>query len=117
MKIWLIMVIVLTGCNTHHSFMDKALVGYVDSQHVVVVFPAGERDGVKYYRPKFQSDCPYNKYYQDDDSSTECMIRETRIADLRPYRDHVPAVTAKGSSTIHDSLEEVNSSISIPDNI
>jgi len=97
--------------------MDKALVGYVYSQHAVVVFPAGERNGVKYYRSQFASDCSYNKYYQDDDSSIGCMIRESRLVDLRPYRQHIPTVTAKDSSTIHQSLNDVNSSNHIPDNI
>lgn len=69
---------VLTGCTTHYSFMDRALVGYVDNQ-AVVVFPAGERNGVKYYRPQFVSECPCNKYYQDDDSSTGCVIKKSRI--------------------------------------
>lgn len=115
-KLLLIIALLITGCNAHHSFMDNALVGYVDSR-AVVMFPAGERNGVKYYRPQFASECPYNKYYQDDDSSTGCMVRESRIADLRPYRQHVPTVTARDSSTIHETLNDVNSSSHIPDNI
>jgi len=90
MKI-LIMVIALmaTGCTTQHSFMNNAFIGYVDNQ-AVVLFTAGTRNGVKYYRPQFQSDCHYNKYYQDDNNSTECLIRESRIVDLHPYKEHIP---------------------------
>jgi len=75
------------GCTTTHSFMDKAHVGYVDNK-AVVLFDASTCNGVKYYRPRFQSDCGriYNKSYQDDNSSTVCLIRDTRIAELHPYR-------------------------------
>ncbi len=117
MKLWLMMVIVLTGCNTHHSFMDKALVGYVDSQHAVVVFPAGERNGVKYYRSQFASECSYNKYYQDDDSSIGCMIRESRLVDLHPYIEHKSKVIVRQVDNNHDNFDNVNSLIHIPDNI
>lgn len=117
MKTLLIAVLfVLTGCTTHYSFMDKALVGYVDNQ-AVIVFPTGERNGVKYYRPQFQSDCHYNKMYQADNNSTGCMIRESRLANLHPYREHVPKVMPQHSSTVHDSLDSVNSTTHIPDNI
>ncbi|WP_445336068.1 hypothetical protein ACSR9E_14030 [Citrobacter koseri] len=76
-----------TGCTTTHSFMDKAMIGYVEGQ-AIVMFPAGERNGVKMYRPQFHSDCGkvYNKIYQMDNGSTGCLIRESRIADLHPYR-------------------------------
>ncbi len=85
----LVTALMATGCTTQHSFMNNAFVGYVDNQ-AVVLFNAGTRNGVKYYRPQFQSDCHYNKYYQDDNNSTECLIRESRIADLRPYKEHIP---------------------------
>ena len=117
MKTFLIAVLfVLTGCAKHYSFMDKALVGYVDNQ-AVVVFPAGERNGVKYYRVLLQSDCYYNKMYQADNNSTGCMIRESRLANLHPYREHVPKVVPQHSSIVHDSLEGVNSTVHIPDDI
>ncbi|WP_227535314.1 hypothetical protein, partial [Klebsiella pneumoniae] len=47
----------------------------------VVLFDAGTRNGVKYYRPQFQSDCGriYNPIYQMDNGSTTCLIREERI--------------------------------------
>lgn len=112
-----LLVMVLTGCNTHHSFMDKALVGYVDNQHAVVVFPAGERNGVKYYRPQFQSDCYYNKIYETDNSSTGCMIRESRLVDLHPYIEHKSKVIVRQVDNDHDNFDNVNSLIHIPDNI
>lgn len=89
MKILIVMLVVLlTGCGSvHHSFMDKAFVGTVDNKATIVLFDAGTRNGVKYYRPQFQSDCGriYNQIYQADNGSTGCMIRESRIAGLRPY--------------------------------
>ncbi len=73
-----LMLLLSVGCSTHHSFMDNAYVGYIENR-AVVMFDAGTRNGVKYYRPQFQSDCGhvYNKTYQDDNSSTGCKIRET----------------------------------------
>lgn len=101
-KLILIVALLVTGCSTQHSFMDRALVGYVDN-HAVVLFPAGERNGVKLYRPQFQSECSYNKYYQDDNSSTGCLIRESRIVDLRPYKKHVPR-KVQGSNSISNNI-------------
>jgi len=115
-KLILIIALLITGCNAHHSFMDNAMVGYVDSR-AVVMFPAGERNGVKYYRPQFTSECPYNKYYQDNDSSTGCMVREARIADLHPYREHVSKVMPHHTDSIHIGLEGVNSPSHISDNL
>lgn len=77
-----------TACTSHHSWMDKAYVGYVD-QKAVVLFDAGIRNGTKYYRPQFQSDCHYNKAFFDEQSSTGCVINEARIADIHPYNEHV----------------------------
>jgi len=78
-----------TACSSvHHSWMDKAFVGYVDQQ-AVVLFEAPMRNGVKYYRPQFQSQCHYNKAFFDEHSSTGCVINEARIADLHPYSVHV----------------------------
>ncbi|MBK0077878.1 hypothetical protein IAE49_01190 [Kosakonia sp. S58] len=107
-----------TGCTTTHSFMDKAYVGYVNNK-AVVLFDAGTRNGVKYYRPQFQSDCGriYNKSYQDDNSSTGCLIRDTRIAELHPYREHVSKVMLHQTDRVHDWLEGVNSPSYIPDNL
>jgi len=78
------------GYSNTHSFMDKAQVGYVDN-NAVVLFDAGTRNGVKYYRPQFKRDCGrlYSKLYKDDNTSTGCFIRDSRIADLHPYREHV----------------------------
>lgn len=114
-KLILIIALLATGCS-NHSFMDRALMGYVDN-HAVVLFPAGERNGVRYYRPQFQSECSYNKYYQDDSSSTGCLIRESRIADLRPYKQHVPRKGAGDYSTNHEYIEGVSDSTSLNDNI
>lgn len=75
----------LSGCSTTHPWMDQAMVGTVDSEQVVVIFPAG--DG--YYRPQFSSDCrrTYNKYYQMDNNSTGCRIAAERVSNLRGYRE------------------------------
>ncbi|MCT8173056.1 hypothetical protein ACRAOD_17445 [Raoultella ornithinolytica] len=86
-----------TACTSHHSWMDKAYIGYVDQQ-AVVMFDAGIRNGVRYYRPQFQSDCHYNKAYFDEQSSTGCVINETRIADIHPYNKHAEPL-GKGGST------------------
>ena len=106
------------GCTTTHSFMDKAYVGYVDSK-AVVLFDAGTRNEVKYYRPQFQSDCGriYNKLYHDDNTSSGCLIRDTHIAELHPYREHVSKVMPHQTDSVHDWLEGVNSPSHIPDNL
>jgi len=116
-QLLLVLVLAIAGCNSH-SLMNDALIGYVDNQ-AVVVFPAGERNGVKYYRPQFQSDCGrvYNKIYQDDNSSTGCMIRESRLADLHPYYEHTSKVMTKVTDNVHMGLEGVNSLVYIPDNL
>jgi len=115
----LLLVVLLTACsNVHHSFMDKAYVGYVDNK-AVVLFEDSTRNGVKYYRPQFQSDCGriYNKFYQDDNSSTGCLVRESRIEDLHYYKDHIGNVIPSKWDTIHDSFEGVNSTSITPDNL
>lgn len=73
----------LTGCSTTHPWMDQAMVGTVDGEQVVVLFPAG--DG--YYRPQFSSDCrrTYSKYYQLDNNSTGCRIAAERVSNIRGY--------------------------------
>lgn len=89
-----------SACSSvHHSWMDKAYVGYVDQQ-AVVLFDAGMRNGVKYYRPQFQSQCHYNKAYFDEQSSTGCVINEARIADLHSYNEHVERVPQRASIQI-----------------
>ena len=111
--------VALTGCTgTHHSFMDKAYVGYVNN-HAVVLFQDSVRDGVTYYRPQFSSDCGkvYDKYYQMDNTSTTCLVRESRIADLHPYNEHVGKVVKTRTDTIHEGLEGVNSPSIFPDNL
>ena len=83
-----ILITITTACtSSHHSWMDRAYVGYVDNK-AVVLFDAGTRNGVKYYRPQFQSQCLYNKAYFDEQSSTGCVINEARIVDLHPYYEH-----------------------------
>lgn len=112
-------IVALTGCTaTHHSFMDKAYVGYVNN-HAVVLFQDSERNGVKYYRPQFSSGCGkvYDKYYQDDNTSTTCLVRESRIADLHSYNEHSGKEIPHKADTIHDGLEGVNAPSIFPDNL
>lgn len=120
MKKLLIATIILltTACTSvQHSWMDKAYVGYVDQQ-AVVLFDAGMRNGVKYYRPQFQSQCHYNKAYFDEQSSTGCVINSERIADLHPYNEHVEQVPQRASTqSNHEYLEGVNSTNHITDDI
>ncbi|WP_414618334.1 hypothetical protein [Serratia liquefaciens] len=73
----------LTGCTASHPWMDTAKVGVVDGEQVVVLFQAGNG----YYRPQFSSDCrrTYNKYYQMDNTSTECRIAAERVSNIRGY--------------------------------
>ncbi|CAI0858092.1 Uncharacterised protein [Serratia quinivorans] len=75
----------LSGCSTTHSWMEQAMVGTVDKQHLVVLFPAG--DG--FYRPQLINDClrTYNKYYQMDNTSTGCRIAAERVSNLRVYSE------------------------------
>jgi hypothetical protein len=98
-KLLLAAIIALTtACSSvHHVWMDKAYVGYVDQQ-AVVLFDAGVRNGVKYYRPQFQSQCHYNMAYFDEQSSTGCVINEARIADLYSYNEHVERVPRRVSA-------------------
>jgi len=100
-KLLIVGVMFLTSAcsSVHHSWMDKACVGYVDQQ-AVVLFDAGMRNGVKYYRPQFQSQCHYNKAYFDEQSSTGCVINEARIADLHSYNEHVERVPQRASTQI-----------------
>jgi hypothetical protein len=101
-------IVLTTACTTHHPWMDKAYVGYVDQQ-AVVLFDAGVRNGVKYYRPQFQSQCHYNKAYFDEQSSTGCVINEARIADLHLYSDHVERAPRRVSTQVnHEFLEGVS---------
>lgn len=104
-----------TACTSHHSWMDKAYVGYVD-QKAVVLFDAGIRNGTKYYRPQFQSDCHYNKAFFDEQSSTGCVINEARIADIHPYNEHVEREPQRASTqTNHEFMEGVKSTVHISD--
>lgn len=79
--------LVLSGCSNNYTFMDKAKVGTV-GKHNIVMFDAGTRNGVQYYRPQFTSDCGkiYNAYYDSDNNSVTCLIRAERITNLRNYR-------------------------------
>lgn len=113
-----VLIMLCTSCTPHHySWMDKAFVGYVDNQ-AVVLFDAGKRNGIQYYRPQFQSECHFNKAYIDEQSSTGGVINEARITDLHPYYQHVRRVGKGGSTQInHEYLEGVNSSVHISDDI
>lgn len=116
------LVVLLTGCGSvHHSFMDKAFVGTVDYKATIVLFDAGTRNGVKYYRPQFHSDCgrTYNPIYQVDNGSTGCMIRESRIADLQPYNKYLGEESLKHVDTqlSHEFLEGIESTVQINDDI
>lgn len=108
-----------TGCtSTQHDFMEQAYVGYVNN-HAMVLFDAGYSNGVKVYRPQFASDCGkvYDKYYQMDNSSTTCLVRESRITDLHSYNEHTGKEIPHKADTIHDGLEGVNVPSIIPDNL
>lgn len=117
-KLLIAAIIALSGCTSvHHSWMDQAYIGYVDNQ-AVVLFDAGTRDGSKYYRPQFQSDCHYNKVYFDEQSSTGCVINEARIADIHPYNEHVKREPLRASTqSNHEFLEGMNSTVHISDDI
>lgn len=111
----IVLAIILSGCTVD---MNKAYVGYVN-EHAVVLFEDRTINNEKYYRPQFQSDCGkvYDKYYQMDNTSTTCLVRESRIKDLHPYNEHVSKVIPKSNSTIHSTIEEVNSPSILPDNL
>ncbi|NIG74207.1 hypothetical protein F3J34_11425 [Klebsiella sp. Ap-873] len=102
----LLLIIMLTACSGNSSFMDRALVGTVDG-HTLVIFPAGERNGVKYYRPQFQSECSYNKMYQSDNISTGCRIRDSRITNLHLYREHTEQSTNTKAGATGDNAYAV----------
>lgn len=107
-----------TACSSHHSFMEKAVVGVVDNQKVVVMFYDHTKDGMEYYRPQFASDCPYNKAYAATDStSTTCFIRETRITQMEGYYHHIDSgkvlTPRKDNSINHEFLDGVSNSDNI----
>lgn len=62
------------------------------------MFDAGTRNGTKYYRPQFPTDCHYNKAYFDEQSSTGCVINEARIADIHPYNEYVESESLRAST-------------------
>ncbi len=109
-----VLIFLSVGCTTNHYFMDKAKVGYVDG-HAVVLFDAGTRNGVHYFRPQFQSDCHSNKFYFDEQSSTGCVIRADRIADIHSYREHTPLrgnvnrISGSGHSSLESELNSISS--------
>nr|DAO81325.1 MAG TPA: hypothetical protein [Caudoviricetes sp.] len=72
---------------------------------------------LKYYRPQFSSDPPYNKVYDTDLNSTTCLIRETRITQMDSYNHHKQSGKVLKPSINHESMEGTNSSTNIPDNI
>ena len=113
------MLLLTSACSSvHHDWMDKAYVGYVENQ-AVVLFDAGIRNSVKYYRPQFQSDCHYNKAYIDEVISTGCVINEARIADLHLYREHIAKElpTRADTQINHEFMDGVNNSNYITDGI
>ncbi|HAZ7484471.1 TPA: hypothetical protein ACSXT8_004640 [Escherichia coli] len=104
MKILLLLIaFVLTGCG-NHSFMNNAFVGNVDNKAVAVLFDAGTRNGVKYYRPQLQSDCGriYNPIYQMDNGSTICLIRDSRITHLKLYNTYMAKVIPNATDSIYE---------------
>lgn len=112
----LLMALSLSACS-HHSFMDNAVVGTVDGERNVVMFYDHKANGVEYYRPQFQSDCPVNKAYSMDNASTGCMISERRITNLQSYKDNKAMPTIRSHSFNHDYIEDVNAASIAPDNI
>lgn len=103
---------ITTACSTHHSFMDKAVVGYVDGgSQPVVMFPVGVRNGVMLYKPQFSSDCGkvYNSDYQSDNTTTNCYIRSERINGLHSYNQHIGKDSARRADTNPSGFENVDS--------
>lgn len=90
--------IALSGCNGTHSYMDSAYVGVVDGSRTMVLRDAHPRNGVKMYRPQFDSDCPFSGRYVSDYTSTTCYIRESRVSQLQHYRDRTPVHVKKEQS-------------------
>ncbi|ENI1059726.1 hypothetical protein [Serratia marcescens] len=101
--ITLVITMMLTACSTTHDYTRNAVVGVVDDSVLIVMSPAYEMAGVKYYRPQLSADCGriYNKYYQMDNNSTGCYINAERITDIHSYREHI----AHGSHTRNTSTE------------
>lgn len=113
----IVLILLCTSCTGRHLWMEEALVGYVDNQ-AVVLFDAGIRNSIQYYRPQFPSDCHYNKVYIDEQSSTGCVINKARITDLHPYYQHAERLPQRISTeTNHEFLEGVDSTLHISDNI
>lgn len=94
----LLATIALSGCSGTHSYMDSAYVGVVDGSRVMVLRDAHTRNGVKMYRPQFDTDCPYSGRYVSDYTSTTCYIRESRVSQLQHYRDRRPVHATKERS-------------------
>ncbi|WP_421670324.1 hypothetical protein [Rahnella sp. EDr1-12] len=114
------LLLVTTACTSHHGFMDRAVVGYVDGgSQPVVMFPVGVRNGVMLYKPQFSSDCGkvYNSDYQADNTTTNCYVRESRINGLHSYNQHIGKDSASTADTNPAGLEGANSPSHIPDNI
>jgi hypothetical protein len=111
---------ITTACTTHHSFMDNALVGYVDGgNQPIVMFPVGVRNGGGLYKPQFTGDCGkvYNSDYQSDNTTTNCYIRAERINGLHSYNQHIGKDSASTADTDPVGLEGISSPFHIPDNI
>ena len=97
-----VLIMLCTSCTSQHSsWMDNAYVGYVDNQ-AVVLFDAGKRNGIQYYRPQFQSECHFNKAYIDEQSSTGGVINENRIRYLRPFLHQTHRVMVDADKMIRD---------------
>lgn len=113
-----LIIFVTTACSS--SFMNDAKVADINGR-TIVMFDAGTRNGVKYYRPQFASDCQYEKIYEDDDTSTGCLIRESRLTNIHSYNHHKKSGKIVKPSirneVVQETIEGTNSSIHIPDNI
>jgi len=104
---------ITTACTTHHSFMDNALVGYVDGgNQPIVMFPIGVRNGIMLYKPQFTGDCGkvYNSDYQSDNTTTNCYMRAERINGIHSYNQHIGKYFERRADkqNDHEFIEGVN---------
>ncbi|QUG75870.1 hypothetical protein GKQ23_13095 [Erwinia sp. E602] len=102
----LLLLFTLSGCTTH-SYMDTAYIGTVEGKVLVLKKVDFIRNGQVMYRPQFNTDCPYGGQYIGDYTSTNCYIRESRISNLTPYREHKQAVPERNVRTSLGYVEEL----------
>lgn len=84
--IFVLSMLILSGCSTQHYFMRNGYRATVDNHWRVVVF----RDhtdawGRDYYRPQFETDCHPEYAYEDRPSTGGCWIAATRLTDIEPF--------------------------------